>query len=204
MHVLEKAFIDLLRNYLPIPDGKIFAGSRYIPQDLTPCVTVQLADESFIRRHYVEIDNIQYSRKLYNANVWINVWCNTEEERQSLVDAIDLRINQAEEHHYTTCSNYNLDDNTCTKSMNVCESLNSQGGRANKGQCPNVRNYHSFFENNNIPKRSFNVNSVTDLDELDPSEPILRTIFRLQLQYYRFYRIGGQLFKTIHINEGLL
>ena len=53
MHVLEKAFIDLLRNYLPVDNSKIFAGSRFIPNDLTPCVTVQTADESFKRRQYV-------------------------------------------------------------------------------------------------------------------------------------------------------
>lgn len=204
MHVLEKAFIDLLRNYLPVGNDKIFAGSRYIPKDLTPCVTVQLADESFQRRHYVEIDHVQYSRKLYDANLWINVWCNTEEERQDLIDAIYLRINQAEEHHYTTCANFDYPTKNCNKSMNVCETLNSQGGRANKGQCPNIVDYNSFFETNNIPKRHFRINSVTDLDELDSSEPILRTIFRLQMQYYSFYRIGGRVFNSIHINEGLL
>lgn len=204
MHVLEKAFIDLLRNYLPVGNDKIFAGSRFIPKDLTPCVTIQLADESFQRRHYVEIDNIQYSRKLYNASVWINVWCNTEEERQDLIDAIYLRLNQMEEHHYTTCANFNYTTQKCNKSMNVCETLDSQGGRANKGQCPNIVNYTSFFENNNIPKRTFHINSVTDLDELDSSEPILRTIFRLEMQYYRFHSIGGRVFNSISINEGLL
>lgn len=204
MNVLEKAFIDLLRNYLPIDNSKIFAGSRYIPSDMTPCVTVQLADESFVRRQYVEIDKVQYARRLFNADVWINIWCNTEEERQSLIDAVQLRINQLEEHHYTTCSNYDFTSRNCNISENTCEALTSLGGRANKGQCPNLTNYRPFFETNNIPRRSFHVNSVTDLDELDPSEPVLRTIFRLQMNYYKFYRIGGRVFDSISFDEGLL
>ena len=204
MHILEKSFIDLLRNYLPVSNGKIFAGSRYIPNDLTPCVTVQMSDESFIRKHYVEIDNIQHSRALYDASVWINIWCNTEEERTNLIDAITLRLHQAEEHHYTTCSNYIFDSSKCGKTNECCEALTSHNGRTNKGQCPNILNYTSFFESNNIPKRTFHINSVTDLDELDPSEPILRTIFRLEMQYYSFYRIGGELYDSINIDEGLL
>lgn len=204
MHVLEKAFIDLLRNHLPVDNSKIFAGSRFIPNDLTPCVTVQLADEGFIRRQYVELDNVQYSRTLYDASLWINLWCSTEEERTSLIDAVRLRIHQMEEHHYTTCSNFDVTSQKCSKTSECCEALTSHNGRTNKGQCPNLLNYTSFFETNNIPRRTFHVNSITDLDELDPSEPILRTIFRLEMRYYSFYRIGGQLYENISVNEGLL
>lgn len=203
MHVLEKAFIDLLRNHLTLTNDKIYAGSRYIPRDITPCVTVVLADESFIKRDYIEINNIQNIRKRYNAELWINIWCNTEEERQSLIDEITLRINQAEANHYTTCT-YHSQENKCNKTMNDCEALTSQNGRANKKQCPHPDNYESFFKRNNIPKRTFNINSITDLDELDTSETLLRTIFRLNMNFYSFYPIGGRLFNSIDISEDLL
>ena len=204
MHVLEKAFIDLLYNHLPIHNRFIFTGSRYIPSDQTPCVNVQLADESFIRRQSVEIDNIQYFRRLYSAEVWINIWCNTEKERTSLIDAITTRFNQLEANHYTTCSNFNFTDNTCSKIDDVCEALTSQGGRANKGQCPNIDIYTSFFETNKIPQRTLHIQSMTDLDELTESETILRTIFKIDLEYYQFNKIGGRLFDKINFNEDLL
>ena len=202
MHILEEAFITLLRNYLPIHNKYIFAGSRYIASDITPCVSVQAADESFIRRDYVEIDHVQHLRRLYDADVWVNIWCNTEEERTSLINAIELRFNQLEASHYTTCSNFN--DDWCSKLDNECEVLTSNTGRANKGQCPNIENFTSFFETFNIPQRTFNVNSMTDLDERDESETVLRTIFKLNMQYYKFYPIGGRLFQSINFNEGLL
>ncbi|WP_296882124.1 hypothetical protein [uncultured Methanobrevibacter sp.] len=202
MHILEKAFITLLRNHLPIHNKYIFTGSRYIASDNTPCVSVQVADESYIRKHYVELDHVQHLRRLYNADVWVNIWCNTEEERTSLIDAIELRFNQLEASHYTTCSNFN--DDWCSKLDSECEVLTSDTGRANKGQCPNLENFTSFFETFNISQRTFYVNSMTDLDERDESEPVLRTIFKLNMQYYKFYPIGGRLFDDINFNEDLL
>lgn len=203
MHVLEEAFITLLRNHLPIHNKYIFTGSRYIPTDHTPCVSVQLADESYVRRDYVEIDHIQNSRRLYSADVWVNIWCNTEAERTSLINAIELRFNQLEASHYSTCSNFD-GTNYCSKLEKTCEALTSNSGRANKGQCPDVLNFTSFFETYKIPRRTFHINSITDLDELGESEPILRTIFKLEMQYYRFYPIGGRLFNSIKFDEGLL
>lgn len=204
MHVLEKAFIDLLYNSLPIPNQFIFTGSRYIPSDHTPCVNVQVATESFIRKHYVEIDHVQYIRRLYSAEVWINIWCNSEEERTNLIDAISTRFNQLDASHYTTCSNFDFENNHCIKIDDVCEALTSHGGRANKGQCPNLDNYTSFFETNLIPQRTFHIESMTDLDELTESESVLRTIFKLEMEYYKFNRIGGRVFQDIKFNEDLL
>ena len=202
MHELEKAFIDLLRNHIPIENSKIYAGSRYIPRDITPCITINLADESFIKRDYIELNHTQYIRKRYNAELWINLWCNTEEERQNLINNVRNRILQAEANHYTTCKHYNADQ--CDKTENTCEALTSNNGRANKKQCPNLSHYVSFFKQNNIPKRTFKIISVTNQDELDVSETILRTIFRLNMDYYMFYGIGGRLFNSITINEDLL
>lgn len=204
MHILEEAFITLLRNHLPIHNKNIFTGSRYIPQDNTPCVSVQVADETYQRKHYVEIDNIQYLRRLYSANVWVNIWCNTEEERTSLINAIELRFNQLQTNHYTTCSNFCFNDDTCSKLDTECLTLTSDTGRANKMQCPDIENFTSFFETFKIPQRTFQVTSMTDLDERTESETVLRTIFKLNMQYYRFYSIGGRLFNQINFNEGLL
>ena len=204
MHVLEEAFITLLRNHLPIHNKYIFTGSRYIPNDRTPCVSIQVADETFIRKNYVEINHVQHLRRLYSADVWVNIWCSTEEERTALINAIELRFNQLLASHYTTCSNFNFDDNTCSKLDDECEVLTSDTGRANKRQCPNLENFTSFFETYNIPQRTFYVNSMTDLDERGESETVLRTIFKLNMQYYKFYPIGGRLFDSITFNEGLL
>lgn len=203
MHVLEKSFIDLFRNHLPLENSKIFTGSRYISRDITPCVTILLADESFIRRRYIEMDNIQYIQKRFNAELWVNVWCQTEEQRQELIESINARILQAESNHYTTCSHY-LEGNICAETNNPCEALTLNTGRTVKNQCPNLEIYQSFFKQNHIPKRTFHINSVINMDELDISETLLRTIFKLSMDYLSYHTIGGKTIEDLTILEEVL
>lgn len=205
MHVLEKAFLDLLRNHISITEpAKIFVGSKYSPQDNSPCITIKLADESFIKRRYVEKSHVQHLQKRYNADLWINLWCNTEEQRSSMISDTAECINRALANHYTTCSYFDISDDSCKHTSEACESLNSQNGRAAKNQCPKLELYESFFSRNHIPKRTFHITSVTDLDELDLTQPLLRTIFRLNMDYHTYYRIGGKVFEDYTIDEELL
>lgn len=199
MHILEKAFIDLLRNHLCISNDKIYAGNRYRPKDITPCVNLLLADETFIRRRYVEINNKQYIEENYNAELWINIWCNKEEERAQLLSQIRTRINQLLANHYTTCIFYDCANQNCSETMNTCEALTSQSNRANKNLCPDPTRFRSVFNSYHIPKRTFHVNSITDLDELEVSESILRSIFKLEMNYYTYYEIGGRVFTDFKI-----
>lgn len=203
MHVLEKAFIDLLRNHLCVSNDKIYTGNRYRPIDISPCVNLLLADERFIRRRYVEIENTQYIQQYHSAELWINIWCNTETERQELINQIDTRIKQALANHYTTCSHYDYQEQQCSEINDTCEALTSQSNRANKKQCPDLTKYQSFFNLNHIPKRTFNYN-VTDLDELNISEPLLRTIFKLNMNFFTYYKIGGRTFTDVCFEEELL
>ena len=143
MHVLEKAFIDLLRGQLEVSDDKIYTGNRYRAKDITPCVNIMLTDEQRIRRRDIEIDCKQYIQKEYSAELWINIWCNSEEERQTLIEGIDNRINQTLANHYTTCSYYNNDN--CSISDETCEALTSQSNRAFKKQCPDLTKYLSLI-----------------------------------------------------------
>ena len=196
MHVLEKAFIDLLRDNLTVSNDKIYTGNRYKAKDMTPCVTIMLADEQSIRRRYIEIDCKQYIQKKYSAELWINIWCNSEEERQTLIEEIDNRIDQTLANHYTTCSYYNNGD--CSISDETCEALTSQSNRAFKKQCPDLTKYKSFFNKNHISKRTFKVRSRTNLDELTLSESLLRTIFKLEMNYFTFYEIGGRPFNDLN------
>ncbi|MBO6275430.1 MAG: hypothetical protein J6M91_07860, partial [Methanobrevibacter sp.] len=166
---------------------------------LTPCVNVSLTSEDRIRRRYVEIDCKQYIQKEYSAELWINIWCNTEDERETLHQQIDNRINQTLANHYTTCSHYN--NEVCSKTNERCEALTPQSNRANKNQCPNLENYQSFFNKNHIPKRTFKTLSVTDLDELELSQSVLRTIFKLEMNYRTYYEIGGRSFTDLNYEK---
>lgn len=200
MHVLEKSFLDLLRGNISIvPDADIYIGNRYFPEDKTPAVIIDLVDETFVKKNYITIDNIQYLRKLYDVDIWINIYVNNEEDRQSIINDINKRILQAETNHYTTCAKYN--NELCNETGNRCEALTSTSGRANKKQCPNLKIYKSFFKQNHIQKHTFKVIGTTNLDDLNVTEPVLRTIFKLNMGYYTYYSIGGRTFNSIKMGE---
>ena len=197
MNILEKAFIDLLRDNLCISNDKIYTGNRLKPSDESPCVQINLAAENLVRRTYDEINTRQYIKQEYNAELWINIYCNSEEERQTLINQINNRIHQALANHYTTCANYNED--TCSITDETCQALTSHGYRAHKNQCPQLEIYKSFFKSNHILKKTFKLLSVTDLDELNLSQTLHRSIFKLEMNYQTYYEIGGRPLKDLHI-----
>lgn len=205
MHILEKAFIDLLRNHLTtISNEKIYAGTRYRPIDITPCVNVSLAAENFLLQRFTEIGTVQYLQKKYDAELWINIYANSEEERQNLIDEVHTRILQAETHHYTTCANFIFETQKCSETNERCAALTVHNTRTIKNQCPNLEIYNPFFKDNNIIRRTFCVNNILDLDDYEPTETVLRTIIKLNMEYYSFYKIGGKPFNNLQISEELL
>ena len=203
MFPLEKAFIDLLRGNLSISNEKIFTGNRYRPIDVTPCVTVQQASEVQVLTKQIP-GPTEVIRSEYDAEVWINVWCNTEEERQSLVEEIETRIFQALANHYTTCDNYVNGD--CGFLKDECATLNITNGRTAKNQCPYPYTYEycSWFQKNQIIKRTFAINGKQEMDELEVSKSVLRTIIKIDATYYKLHEIGGHEIGNLIVNEELL
>ena len=203
MFAMETAFLKLLANNIIFEDKIIPFVKNYADLDRTPCFTINQADEVFVRRRYVQLDGAEYIRKRYTSNLWINIWCNTEKERHTIMKQIYNRIFQAEANHYTTCKYFNNDE--CTLLGSRCEALTrtDTNARANKNQCPDINHYTSFFQTYNIIKNTFHIDSVTDLDELDPSREVLRTIFKLTMDYYQYYPIGGKPFTDFEL-EGFV
>ena len=199
MFAMETAFLKLLANNILFDDKVIPFVKNYADLDRTPCFTINQADEMFIRRRYVQIDGAEYIQKRYQSNIWINIWCNTEKERHTIMKEIYRRIYQAEANHYSTCTYY--ENETCAVTGERCEALTriDQNARANKSQCPNINHYQSFFQQHHIIKNTFKIDSVTDLDELEPSRELLRTIFKLTMDYYQYYPIGGEPFTDFEI-----
>lgn len=206
MFPMEKALWILLQNNISHNETIIPLYRKYHQIDKTPCITITQADEYFLKRRYVEINEKQYLQKRYGSNIWINVWCNIEKERQSIVKNIENRILQAESNHYTTCQYYDKTNNLCSYLNRTCETLTVENGRSIKGQCPfpENNNYSSFFKTNNIIKNTFEIDSITNLDDLDKTGVVLRSIIKLNMEYYKYHQIGGRVFNDVKINEDLI
>lgn len=206
MKPMEEALYQLLNQHITIEDETVPIMLGYAEIDSTPCITIATADETFQRRRYVEIQNKQYLQKRYSTDVWINVWANMNKQRHELVQQVNNRILQAEANHHTTCKHYNLLDQTCKITESTCESITNTGQkhRPHKGQCPDLNKYCSFFKTHNIIKNTFYIDGVTDLDELDLHDPILRTIIKTKMNYYIYYMIGGDTYEHVSTPNTLI
>lgn len=203
MNILLNAFQKLLRgNITDVPDADIYYGSRYSPIDKTPCITLEVASETFIARTPLEIRNVEFLKKTYDSEIWINVWCNSEEERARIVNDVHDILLKAEINHYLACPFYETGD--CVHLNDTCLCFTMNTGRANKNQCPNVGIYKSFFRYNHILKKTFQVGSILNMDELNTTEPLLRTIFRLTMRHSIYKEVGGRPFEELKISEELL
>ena len=204
MFPMEKAVWDLLKDSISYENNIVIPlVRRLLPQDETPCITIQQASEVYISgnrkpgpKESIRLEN--------NVELWINIWCDTEEQRTSLVNQVETRIFQALSDYYTTCAQYDKGD--CTFLEDECATLNITNGRTAKYQCPYPHDYgyHSWFKQNNIRKSTFAITGKQDMDELDLAEPLLRTIIKVGMNYYKFYNIGGHAIGNLIVDEELL
>lgn len=206
MYPMEKALLNLLKGYIFLDNTTIPIIRRLKPIDKTPCITIQQAAEVQLSRRYLNKNDSQLIGLKNNAEIWINIWCDTEEERHSLINQVTKRIFQALGNHYTTCANYDKDDSICSTLNHECQSLTVTNGRSVKGQCPYPKkyNYCNWFHHHHIVKNSFKISGRNDMDELDIAEPVLRTLIQLDMDYYLTHDLGGITFYEIQLNEDLL
>lgn len=206
MFPMERAILNLLKGYIFLDTINIPVVRRLKPVDETPCITIQQAAEVQLSRRYLNKNDKQYIGLKNNAEVWINIWCDTEEQRHSLVNQVTKRIFQALGNHYTTCGNFNKKYSTCQTLDYECKALSIENGRGIKGQCPYPKAYHycNWFHQYSIVKSSFTIIGRNDMDELDIAEPVLRTLIQLDMDYYLTHELGGRLFNEITITEDLL
>ena len=204
MFPMEKAVWDLLNNHIFIGNERIVSLVRRLTStDETPCITIQQASEVQLNREIIP-GKSEIIQTTNNVEVWINIWANTEEERNALLNQVETRLFQALANHYTTCDNYN--DDNCKYLQETCQALTITNGRTVKKQCPypTENHYCSWFKKNHIIKHSFTISGQQDMDELDTHQPILRTIIKLNMNYYKNYDLGGHELTDIILNEELL
>lgn len=204
MFPIEKAVWDLLKNNIVYNDSQVICLVRRLtPADETPCITIQQASEVQIGREILP-GRSEIIQTKNNVEVWINIWANTEEERNCLLNQVETRIFQALANHYTTCNQYN--NEKCNYLDENCQALTITNGRTAKNQCPypEENQYLSWFKKHHIIKHSFTISGRQDMDELDLTQPVLRTLIKLDMDYYRNYDLGGHELNGIIIDEELL
>lgn len=201
MFPMENAVWALLKDNITFNGETVIPLIRRLtPGDETPCITIEQAAETQLKRKIFSREH-EIIRLTNNCEVWINVWCDNEEQRTTIVEQIENRIFEALGNHHTTCGNYN--DGICESLNTECEALIIDNGRTSKNQCPfpKENNYLNWFHAHNIVKNTFKISGRSNMDELNLSQPVLRTLIQLNMNYHIFRDIGGRTFTDLILEE---
>ena len=205
MYPMVNAFYQILKGRIKINEQPVKVVHRLKSRDQTPCLTIEQAAEIQLKRDY-RTDNTQRLIFENNVEIWVNIWCDTEEERHTMISQIKLLFFNALGNHYSLCSHYNETDNSCDFLNNTCEALSINNARAFKHQCPHPKknDYTSWFKKYHIIKNSFKLSGIQDMDELDIAEPLLRTLIKFDLNYITSHNLCGKVPEDLIIDEDLI
>ena len=196
---------------------------RPYPIDKTPCITIDNSSgtstyEKLVTNEDLPIpeDHPQYIpgekniisqqvvRTERGITLEISLWCDTEHERQEIIDKIQELFKKADSDHYMYCANYH--ENYCNSLEMTCMATTMDTGRTVKKQCPKPIQfgYKNVFTLYDIIRSTFDVEPAYDLDDYTTTQPVLRSIIKVTFNYYDYNRIGGAISQNIKIHEELL
>lgn len=218
------AIIRMLQGRVVLEDTTdVRIVKRDYPIDKTPCITIDNSSgTALIQKNITNKEIIiptthpqydpnnpnqtisqQVIREERNITLDLNVWCDTEDERDEITDKISELFYQVQSDHYTFCDNYN--NGNCNYLNGSCQ-VDNTTSRGVKEQCPKPHEYHykNIFTIFDIIRATFDVAPSYILDDLTTTPPTLRSIIRVSFSYYDYHFIGGAVSKELTVNEEVI
>lgn len=191
MNKLEMYLVELLQHRLFYDNKEIQVVKDFSHNPVLPVITLDLSVNPKTERIFSDStggETLEYYRR---ARINVNLWCNTENERQSLEDQIMTLFIKEQSFHYLFCSNYS--DGQCKTLQTTCKAKTDNNNRSLKHKCPNPKryNYQSLMRKHDIECDSLSLDAPFELNELDRNPPLLRSVFICEALYVDYYSIGG-------------
>lgn len=183
MNKFEEYIVKLLRGHLTYGGRTVEIRRQFLPVAELPCVTLDLSSGTSTNYSYHDfsdgVDTLYFNR---SARININLWCNTEAERESLSEQIMECFYLEKTNHYRYCANYN--DGLC-RSGGVCRVSTTNTIRSVKNKCPDpdAYNYKTLSEDCCIVDDTIRLEAPFMMDELDRDPPLLRNVFEATCDY---------------------
>ena len=205
MHKMEYFILDILQGKLNI-DGMDVRLIQAPPQyNNIPCLTIDNSAGTPILNSNKRNITINGRRQevietLYEADLRLDIWCLDEETRQSLIEQVMTCFYKALSDHHEYCTSYQ--DGQCTPLSQPClvelpEYALDKRAMKKQCPCPHELPYENLWTKYHIDMTTFTINPPYDLDELNETEPILRSRFNIRFNYTDYYIIGGKISETI-------
>ena len=203
MNELEAYLVELLQGNIVCDDVPVQVVKHYSQAPQRPVITLDLSN-GVNAQHVYNNPAIGEKYMEYHANVNVNVWCDTEQQRQYLTNRIlELFYNEGI-NHYMYCSNYNKDNNQCSFLGERCPASNTPAPRRNRCPHPDTYGYESLQYKHGIIQGTLNMNPPFELDELGEHPPLLRSILQCECQYSIVVSDGYNPVEDVQIEYPLL
>ena len=192
--------LDLLYRHVSYDGSFVPIIKRAYPIDKTPCITIDNQNNT-LKFTYYSHNPYEWFRKRYEATTVIDVWCNSEDERQTILEQVDDCFNGVLNYYYPFCSRYH--SGQCETLATDCPAPTSTRGRACKHQCPypDEYNYENLTTKHNVDLESINVNQGVDADEYDKHDVLLRTSISVSFNYIVSVYNGGKVSTNLEYEE---
>ena len=220
-----RMLLKVLYNNVLLEDGTVVKiVKRDYPYDHTPCLTIDNSGgTSTIQKNIINKDSVipedhpqydsehpdrmisqQMIREERSISLNLNIWCNSQDEREEIINQISTIFKKIQSDHYSFCKQYH--NGNCSFLDSECRALTVQNGRTAKHQCPDPMGYHyeNIFTTYDIIRPSFDVEPAYDLDDSTVNPQVLRSIIRVSFSYYDYHIIGGPISQDLSVDEELL
>ena len=200
MMKMEHFILDVLQGRLSV-DGESVRLIQSPPQyNNIPCLTID--NSAGARTLNSNKYNIPVNERMqeaivteYETDIRVDIWALTEDQRQSLINQVQSCFMKALSDHYEYCTSYN--DGTCTPREEDClvdlpEYATDKRAVKKQCPCPQELPYQNLWSKHHIDMTTFTINPAYDLDELNETEPVLRSRFDISFNYKDCYIIGGK------------
>jgi hypothetical protein len=197
---MEKFILDVLQGHLSVDGNEVRLIQSPPNYNAIPCLTIDNSAGARTldsNKYNIRVDNRMQEAitTLYEIDLRLDIWALTEETRQSLINQVQTCFYQALSDHYQYCTRYNngecetLDDHCLATLRDYATDK-----RAIKHQCPcpHELEYENLWSKYHIDITTFTLNPAYDLDELNETEPVLRSRFDISFNYKDCYIIGGK------------
>lgn len=200
MHCLEKYLINLLQGKIIYDEKIVEVRKHYDDAPLLPLITLDTSAGVSTNYSYHELTNVDTLYFNRDATVNISVWCNTEEQRQSITQQIMECYYKEKNFHYTYCSNYH--NGICNTSGSKCGATTITNNRTVKDKCPDPDwyKYESLQSKCYIVHDTITIEPAYDIDEVQQHPPLLHSILRCTATYEEPVSRYGMVVEDINYN----